>query len=162
MTEDQRFGPNTAEVERVLDLATRACGQGPIMWFFTVHYERDFIATRAIRERAEALARERGLGQAWQEAYDAGYGTAYAANHCAAEDATFATAFVAQAVAVREILTPADFDALYRVWGEIFGPPSPASVSEAPPPWPPALAYGDSCGAKVCLHGKLKGERPPD
>lgn len=161
MSEQQRFGPNTAEVERVLELASRACGQGPVMWFFSVHYEKDFRATLDIRRRAESIAQEQGLAQAWENAYDAGYAAGYEATHCAAEDATHATALTAQVVAVRHVLPAADFDALYRVWGEVFGPPSSATVGDAPPPWPPALAYGDNCGSGVCLHGKLKGQPRP-
>jgi hypothetical protein len=155
---DGPFGPQTAAVERVLELGRLTGGMGPVMWYFTYHYESDFKATTDVRARAAAVAGAHGLGGAWEAANAAGYEAGYGACGCAWEDVAWATGFVAQAVAVSHLLDPVDFDALYRVWGELYGPPSAKDIEEDPPTWPPEIAYGPRCKWH-CIHGALAGKR---
>lgn len=148
-----RFGPNTAEVERALTLGRIAAGWPPVMWFFSVHYEKDWVEAKPFWEQARSVAEANGLVGAYEAAYDEGYQTGYGSTNCAWEDSTFVTGFTAQALVVRHLLPPAVFDRLYHLWGDVFGPPSSATIEQEPPPWPPAVAFEPSCGARVCLHG---------
>ena len=154
-TSDLTFGPNTAEVDRAISLARVACGMAPVMWFFSRHYEADWLAAKPVWEHARATAEANGLGSFYQAAYDAGNEAAYSATHCAWEDSTFAAGFTAQALVLRHLLDPADFDRLYHLWGDVFGPPSEATIEAEPPPWPPAIAFEASCG-RTCLHGAAR------
>ena len=151
-----RFGPNTAEVERAIALGQVAGGWSPVMWFFSVHYEKDWLAAKPFWDKARAVAAANGLEAEYQLAYDEGYSVAYGSTHCAWEDATFVTGFTAQALVVRPFLDQSDFDRLYHFWGDVFGPPSAATIEEESPAWPPAIAFEENCGARVCMHGAAR------
>jgi hypothetical protein len=156
---DFRFGPNTAEVERAIDLAR--VGAGATMWFFSTHYEREFLEARPLWDQATAVAEANGLADAYQRAYDEGYEAGYSATGCAWEDSTYASGFAAKALVVRHLLDPDVFERLYHRWGEVFGPPSAATVEQEPPDWPPAIAFGPDCGSGRCLHGAALRQRRP-
>lgn len=91
--------------------------------------------------------------ETYEAAHDEGYQVGYGSTHCAWEDSTFVTGFTAQALVVRHLLEPEAFDRLYHLWGDVFGPPSSATVEDESPTWPPAVAFEPSCGAPACLHG---------
>jgi hypothetical protein len=147
-----RYGPNTAWVERVVDEFLNTADISEVFWYFRNHFGPSWRTAAEARERSQRLAREQGRDAFQRAAYDDTYQLSVEASGCAAEDLNYAVAETAAAVVVQDLLDPRDFDLLVAPWTALFGDRSAASVIDDPPVWPPRLVHEPSCG-RPCVHG---------
>lgn len=156
-----RYGPNTAWVERVVEEFLNTADLSEVFWYFRNHFGPAWRQADEARERSQDVAAKSGRADFQRAAYDDAYRLSVEAGGCAAEALNFAVAETAAAVVVQDLLDPSDFDKLVAPWTALFGRRSGASVSDDAPAWPPPMVYEPSCG-RPCVHGAaaIAGDSP--